>query len=224
MKRTVRLIAALLLIATMLSLTACGNANSPAEQTANVEPTAAPEATAEPTPEPTPAPTPAPLPVVTPAPTPAPTEDPYYSDLLKTVAAADSRVVLPEKAQLLPPDEVWIKYAQGSYGQGILLVSAASDGQQLGVIDDGVRVTVYTTQGERGLVKTEDGRYGWATLALLVDRFDPDLSYKNKKDFLIGHSADWTSPAWYDFIIKNASDLPAEVVKAAKDAHEAGKS
>ena len=221
MRRTVRWIAVLLLIAAMLSLAACGQANTPAEQNANAEPTEAPEAPAEPTPEPTPAPTPAPLPVVTPEPTPAPTEDPYYSDLLKTIAAADPRVVLPEKAQLFTPDEVWTKYAQGSYGQGILLVSAASDGQQLGVIDDGVRVTVYTTQGERGLVKTEDGRYGWATLALLVDRFDPDLSYKNKKDFLIGHSADWTNPTWYDFIIKNASDLPAEVVKAAKDAHGA---
>ena len=217
MKRTVRWIAVLLLIATMLSLAACGQSNTPAEQSANIEPTAAPEVTAEPTPEPTPEPTAAPLPVVTPEPTPAPTEDPYYSDLLQTIAAADSRVVLPEKEQLFTPDEVWTKYAQGSYGQGILLVSAASDGQQL-------RVTVYTTQGERGLVRTEDGRYGWATLALLVDQFDPDLSYKNKKEFLIGHSADWTSPAWYDFIIKNASDLPAEVVKAAKDAHEAGKS
>lgn len=221
MRRTVRWIAVLLLIVAMLSLAACGQSNTPAEQSANAEPTEAPEAPAEPTPEPTPAPTPAPLPVVTPEPTPAPTEDPYYSDLLKTIAAADPRVVLPEKAQLFTPDEVWTKYAQGSYGQGILLVSAASDGEQLGVIDDGVRVTVYTTQGERGLVKTEDGRYGWATLALLVDRFDPDLSYKNKKDFLIGHSADWTNPTWYDFIIKNASDLPAEVVKAAKDAHGA---
>ena len=224
MKRTVRWIAALLLIATMLSLAACGSSNTPAEQSANIEPTAVPEATAEPTPEPTPEPTAAPLPVVTPEPTPAPTEDPYYSDLLQTIAAADARVVLPEKGQLFTPDEVWTKYVQGSYGQGILLVSAASNGEQLGVIDDGARVTVYTTQGERGLVRTEDGRYGWATLALLVDQFDPDLSYKNKKEFLIGHTADWTSPAWYDFIIKYASDLPAEVVKAAKDAHEAGKS
>ena len=223
MKRTVRWIAALLLIATMFSLAACGQSNTPAEQSAGGEPAKTPEETALPvvTPEPSPAPTPAPLPVVTPEPTPAPTEDPYYSDLLKTIAAADSRVVLPEKAQLFTPDEVWTKYAQGSYGQGILLVSAASGGEQLGVIDDGVRVTVYTTQGERGLVKTEDGRYGWATLALLADRFDPDLSYKNKKDYLIGHSADWTNPTWYDFIIKNASDLPAEVVMAAKDAHGA---
>ena len=223
MKRTVRWIAALLLIATMLSLAACGNANTPAEQSANIEPTAAPEATAEPTPEPTPEPTAAPLPVVTPEPAPAPTEDPYYDDLLQTIAAADARVVLPEKEQLFTPDEVWTKYVQGSYGQGILLVSAASNGEQLGVIEDGARVTVYTTQGERGLVRTEDGRYGWATLALLVDQFNPDLSYKNKKEYLIGHTADWTSPVWYDFIIKNAADLPAELVKAAKDAHEAGK-
>ena len=222
MKRTVRWIAALLLIATMLSLAACGQSNTPAEQDTDAEATAVPEVTAEPTPEPTPEPTAAPLPVVTPEPMPEPTEDPYYSDLLKSIAAADARVVLPEKDQLLPPDQVRIKYVQGSYGQGILLVDAASNGQQLGVIDDGARVTVYTMQGERGLVKTEDGRYGWATLALLVDQFDPDLSYKNKRDFLIGHSDDWTNPTWYDFIIKNASDLPAEVVKAAKDAHEAG--
>lgn len=224
MKRTIRWIAALLLIAMMLSLAACGQSNTPAEQDTDAEPTSEPEATAEPTPEPTPEPTAAPLPVVTPEPAPEPTEDPYYSDLLQTIAAADARVVLPEKDQLLPPEQVRIKYVQGSYGQGILLVDAASSGQQLGVIDDGARVTVYTMQGERGLVKTEDGRYGWATLALLVDQFDPDLSYKNKKDFLIGHTADWTSPSWYDFIIKNAADLPAEVVKAAKDAHEAGKS
>ena len=215
MKNRWKIVAFVLLAAMLVSLSACGSHRAdpgqtdvtpktePAEDHGN-EP--APEAAETAAPEPTPEPT--------------PTPDPYYRDLLDAIRAADSRVVLPEEGQLFTPDSVWTKYVQGSYGQGILLMSAASDGERLGVIEEGSRVTVYTTQGPRGLVRTEDGRYGWATLELLVDRFDPDRSYKNLKAYLIDRPEEWTSPAWYDFIIKHADDLPEEMVKAAKGEEE----
>ena len=192
------------------------------------EPTAAPtpEPTPAPTPEPTPAPTPKPTPAPTPKPTPAPTPkptptpeptpDPYYSKLLKTIAAYDSRIVLPPEELLFAPDQVQTKYVQGIYGQGIRLTTAPENGENLATLLEGTRLTIYGVQAGHGLAQTEDGRYGWVTLQRLVDKFDPDLSYQRKRGYLIDHPDEWTNPSWYSFIMDHADDLPAEVVRAAK--------
>ncbi len=110
------------------------------------------------------------------------------------------------------------KYVQGIYGQGIRLMSAPENGENFATLTEGTRLTVYAAQAGHGLVQTEDGRYGWVTLQRLADRFDPDLSYQRKRDFLIDSPNDWTNPTWYSFIMEHADDLPPEVVKAARDA------
>lgn len=151
-------------------------------------------------------------------PTPDPTPDPYYQNLLRTVAAYDSRIVLPPEELLYAPEQVQTKYVQGIYGQGIRLMSAPENGENFATLTEGTRLTVYAAQAGHGLVQTEDGRYGWVTLQRLEDRFDPELSYQRKRDFLIDSPNDWTNPTWYSFIMEHADDLPPEVVKAARDA------
>lgn len=197
------------------------NTEPPAQEPASVpaaEPAPAPatQPTAEPASEPKPTPTPEPTPV----PTPEPTPEPYYVDLMKKIAARDSRIELPPEAAFFDEDEIRTKYVQGIYGQGIFLMTASEEGENLGVLPEGTQLTVYAMQGDRSLVLTEDGRYGWAVTKRLADRFDPDLSYERKRGYLIDNPKEWTNPSWYSFIIDHAYDLPSEVVEAAREAHK----
>ena len=195
-----------------------------AEPASEPKPTPTPEPTPVPTPESTPVPTPestpVPTPEPTPVPTPEPTPEPYYVDLMKKIAARDSRIELPPEAAFFDEDEIRTKYVQGIYGQGIFLMTASEEGENLGVLPEGTQLTVYAMQGDRSLVLTEDGRYGWAVTKRLADRFDPDLSYERKRDYLIDNPKEWTNPSWYSFIIDHAYDLPSEVVEAAREAHK----
>lgn len=165
--------------------------------------------------------TPVPVVVVTPEPvvvTPAPTAEPYYLKLMEKIAARDSRIVLPPEAAFFDENEICTKYVQGIYGQGIMLMTAPADGEKISTLLEGTRLTVYAVQGDRGLVLTEDGRYGWAVTSRMVDRFDPDLSYQRKREYLINSPNDWTNPSWYSFIMDHADDLPWEIVVAAREA------
>ncbi|MBR5343802.1 MAG: zinc-ribbon domain-containing protein [Oscillospiraceae bacterium] len=197
------------------------NTEPPAQEPASVPaaetvPAPATQPTAEPASEPKPTPTPEPTPV----PTPEPTPEPYYVDLMKKIAARDSRIELPPEAAFFDEDEIRTKYVQGIYGQGIFLMTASEEGENLGVLPEGTQLTVYAMQGDRSLVLTEDGRYGWAVSKRLADRFDPDLSYERKRGYLIDNPKEWTNPSWYSFIIDHAYDLPSEVVEAAREAHK----
>lgn len=154
-----------------------------------------------------------------PTPAPTPTPDPfdlYYEDLVTRVSAYDSNIAIPAKEATLKESETYDRYAQGAYGQGIVLADNYG-GTRIGLVEEGVKSKVLALQEGCAFVRVEDGRYGWLRLDRLVEVFDAKLSHQRKVDYVINDSNYWTADGWREWILDNAKDFPDYVVYAAQN-------
>ncbi len=140
--------------------------------------------------------------------------DTYYEELSNRVKAYDSKIRIPSKEATLQESEIYDRYVQGAYGQGIILMDSYK-GNKLSLVAEGVRVSVLATQEGCGFVRVEDGQYGWMRLDRLAVSFDAKLSHQRKVDYVIHDSNYWTADGWREWIIQNADDFPDYVVEAA---------
>ena len=82
-------------------------------------------------------------------------------------------MAIPNLRDMLPKAE--IKYVQGTYGQGIY-AKDAPEGEELRVLPDGTRLTVYARHGGHSFVRTDEGYVCWCRSDLIVDTFNLELS------------------------------------------------
>lgn len=69
-----------------------------------------------------------------------------------------------------------IKYVQGTYGQGIYATDAPDGDENLRVLPDGTKLTVYARHGGYSFVRTADGFVCWCRSDLLVNTFNQEVS------------------------------------------------
>lgn len=82
-------------------------------------------------------------------------------------------MAIPNLRDMLREPE--IRYVQGSYGQGIYAKDEPS-GEQLRVLAEGTRLTVYARHGGHAFVRTDDGYVCWCRSDLIVKSFNQELS------------------------------------------------
>ena len=103
-----------------------------------------------------------------------------YKSLVKKAYDADEDMLVIELDEM--PEEAEIKYVQSSLGKCIYACSEPDKKTHFSTIDDGTEVYVYYRTAGYAFVETEDGLVCWCRSDLLEDSYDADYSKKLEEE------------------------------------------